>query len=99
MSACCVADTDACGEKFTGFGQCAVPVPADDECEGATLRGMMVQSCCTDDGLCGLAPAGLGCLSAERLNELAAGDGGMPDGGDSDSGVIVLPTGTCTQGN
>jgi hypothetical protein len=97
LRACCVEDTDVCGEMIIGgfFGRCAVPVEPHPDCESASIMSFTVPSCCTTEGRCGISFAQVfmePCTSIEDLLALAAdagageGDGGAADGGAADGG-------------
>jgi hypothetical protein len=111
LRACCVEGTDECGEKIPGGfvgGDCVLPVVSHPDCEEGTLMGlggsgMMIPSCCTPEGACGLTAPLLGfdCTSIEEIVETMNPDGGV-DGGSADGGmpprVSVTPPApaTCT---
>jgi hypothetical protein len=107
---CCVDDGNVCGQRIQGFGRiCAAPVEPHPDCEQGSISGlggsaMMIPSCCTPDGACGLvAPLlDLECTSNEEIIEMMTPDGGV-DGGTSDAGVrpgrpMIVPgtPATCT---
>ena len=92
LRACCVAETNECGEMVPGgiFGPCAVPVEPHPDCESAMLGTFVIPSCCSADSRCGIAAMRLfdePCTSIEDIIALAAdagageGDGGAADGG------------------
>jgi hypothetical protein len=92
LRACCVAETDECGEMVPGgiFGPCAVPVDPHPDCESTMLGTFVIPSCCTAEGRCGIASMRFfdePCTSIEDIVALAAGDGGTADGGAEDGGT------------
>ena len=55
---------------------------------------LTLPSCCTDMNRCGISFAALGmpgCLSLDEAAMIAAGDGGVPDGGGMNPFMIDLP--------
>jgi hypothetical protein len=111
LRACCVDDGDVCGEEIPGgfIGTCAAPVESHPECDEGSIAGlggmaMMVPSCCTPEGQCGLTAPILefDCTSNEEIMGLLD-DAGVSDGGTSDAGssrprpMVTAPApSTCT---
>ncbi len=79
---------------FGGNGTCNAPVDPDPRCESVMAMTLTLPSCCTDMNRCGISFAALGmpgCLSLDEAAMIAAGDGGVPDGGATNPFMIDLP--------
>jgi hypothetical protein len=95
VRACCVATTDVCGEMVLGgfAGPCAVPIPPHPDCESAMLRSLVIPSCCTAEGRCGISAMRFfmePCTSIEDIIAMGTdSDAGAGDGGAADDGGMM----------
>jgi hypothetical protein len=71
MACCADADKGVCGVSLMG-AQCSVPEPGDERCPGVDVMGfVMLPSCCTDNGMCGINPAMFGMPGCVELGDAA----------------------------
>lgn len=82
---CCVDEAaGTCGTMiaFGGAGTCNVPIPPDLRCPTVMASTFTIPGCCTDMNRCGISIPGMAtCLSLDEAAMIAAGDGGVADGG------------------
>jgi hypothetical protein len=83
MACCAEESSGTCGMSVMG-GACSKPVAGDERCPPVSIMGaIMLPSCCTPEGLCGIDPSMFGMPGCVDLKSAAerSGMSGMMGGG------------------